>query len=150
MSPDNGPRVHGDEDDRRLPYFVYGTLRPGGRNHEAWLGGRLAWTRPARLGHHRLHHHRDLPYVTAGGDGAVIGELVHATADHADEMRSDLDALEGVAVGHYVRLPVSVIVEDDPAPVAAWVYVAGPLVAAELGEASEVSGGDWAPWILTG
>lgn len=150
MSPDTGPRLHGEDENRALPYFVYGTLRPGGRNHEAWLGGRLDWTRPARLGHHRLHHHRHLPYVTPGGDGAVIGELVHATADRAAALLADIDVLEGVAVGHYVRVTTSVTTAADVAPVTAWVYLAGPLVAADLDGATEVAGGDWAPWLATG
>jgi len=40
--------------------------------------------------------------------------------------------------------------DAERAPITAWVYVAGPLLAAEIGAASEVTDGDWSPWLVGG
>ncbi len=41
--------AHGDDDPVTLPFFVYGTLRPGEHNHDLFLRGRTESEEPARL-----------------------------------------------------------------------------------------------------
>lgn len=120
--------------------FVYGTLRPGGWNHEQWLAPLLAEpTRPARLAGMALHHHDGLPaIVPADGGSTVVGDVASLRADGYDEALATLDFLEGTAHDHYRRVAVTVLDGED-----VWVWVAGPVVATALGPDTVVAGGDW-------
>ncbi len=125
-----------------LPVFVYGTLRPGSWNHERWLAPWLAGPcRPAVLTGHALHHHDGLPYVVASPGTEVAGELAALDPERYDAGLSRLDELEDVERRHYDRVRVDVRTELGVE--AAWVWVAGPSVAAALGSATRVAAGDF-------
>lgn len=112
----------------RLPFFVYGTLRPSWGNSRLWEGVATGlYDGEAKLPGHVLYS-SGIPYVTPG-DGTVVGCLV-MPHDWLSEMgyrdlMYHLDSLEGVhhddmASGHYERKAVEV---DTPAgKVRAWVY----------------------------
>ncbi|MFJ6180950.1 gamma-glutamylcyclotransferase family protein [Streptomyces sp. NPDC092295] len=107
----------------RLPFFVYGTLRPGEHNHDLYLRGRVAAEEPARLAGALLYDGPGYPYaIEAAGTaapgtaapgtvgpgtaasgaaasgavaaGAVVGELVTAKPGEYAELLAVLDELE--------------------------------------------------------
>ncbi|MFD8916490.1 gamma-glutamylcyclotransferase family protein [Streptomyces sp. NPDC059569] len=109
-----------------LPFFVYGTLRPGEHNHDLYLRGRVAAEEPARLAGALLYDGPGYPYAieaagtaaagavhpgavhpgtaAAGGvgpgavaAGAVVGELVTAKPGEYAELLAVLDELEEYA-----------------------------------------------------
>ncbi|MFB6549261.1 gamma-glutamylcyclotransferase family protein [Streptomyces sp. NPDC056405] len=135
----------------RLPFFVYGTLRPGGPNHDLFLRGRTRAAEPARLHGAVLYAGPGYPYAVEAprGTGAVIaGELVTARPETYDELLVALDRLEEYVPGDprnlYDRVAATVVRDTDRASVRAWVYVAAPAVAARLrARGTPIDGGTW-------
>ncbi|MHC0429829.1 gamma-glutamylcyclotransferase family protein [Streptomyces sp. O3] len=134
----------------RLPFFVYGTLRPGARNHEPLLRGRLASAEPGRLPDTVLYEGPGYPYaVEEPGSGAVVhGELLTVRPASYPALLRSLDRLEDYAPGApgnlYERVARDVTRVSDGEPVRAWVYVAPAPVARTLRTTgTRVRGGDW-------
>lgn len=135
----------------RLPFFVYGTLRPGGPNHDLFLRGRSRAEEPARLHGAVLYAGPGYPYAVEAsrGPGAVVaGELVTARPEAYDDLLTALDLLEEYVPGDprnlYDRVARTVVRDTDGAPVRAWVYVAAPAVAARLrARGTPIEGGTW-------
>ncbi|MFF7634830.1 gamma-glutamylcyclotransferase family protein [Kitasatospora sp. NPDC008050] len=101
--------------DRPLPFFVYGTLRPGQRNHAHFLGGHCARIQPAVLAGALLHEGPGYPYLVADPDSRrrVLGELITVRPGDFTPVLAALDLLEGCrpdGSGHYIRLPLPVTV----------------------------------------
>ncbi|KJS53795.1 gamma-glutamylcyclotransferase family protein [Streptomyces rubellomurinus] len=132
-----------------LPFFVYGTLRTGGRNHAVHLAGRCADVRPAVLDGAALHQGPGYPYAVpdATPGSRVLGELItvrpraYATAlaalDRLEDCRAD-------GTGLYVRRRLAVRTSTG-GTTDAWVYLAGPAVEARLRERPAlITSGDWA------
>ncbi|MGW5195924.1 gamma-glutamylcyclotransferase family protein [Streptomyces spiralis] len=131
-----------------LPFFVYGTLRPGERNHDALLRGRTRTEQPARLTGAVLYEGPGFPYAVEEPGGVVRGELVTARPETYEELLTVLDRLEGHVAGDprslYERVEREVVREADETAVRAWVYVAGPAVTARLRDGGRViEGGVW-------
>jgi gamma-glutamylcyclotransferase (GGCT)/AIG2-like uncharacterized protein YtfP len=132
----------------RLPFFVYGTLRPGETHHEAFLRGRTRAEGPARLPGAVLYDGPGHPYAVEQPGGAVRGELVTAAPHAYGELLAALDRLEEYTPGDprnlYERIERHVVRDADGTQVRAWVYVAAPAVAARLRAAGRrIDGGDW-------
>ncbi|MFI6008996.1 gamma-glutamylcyclotransferase family protein [Streptomyces sp. NPDC051243] len=134
----------------RLPFFVYGTLRPGEPNHDAFLRGRTLAEEPARLAGALLYDGPGYPYAVEvpDGGGTVHGDLVTARPEEYPALLGALDRLEEYAPGHprnlYERIAREVIREADGTAVQAWVYVAAPSVAARLrADGKLIESGDW-------
>ncbi|NUK38070.1 gamma-glutamylcyclotransferase [Streptomyces lunaelactis] len=132
-----------------LPFFVYGTLRPGECNHDHFLHGRTAEEEPALLADAVLYEGPGYPYaLLEPGGGTVAGEAVTAAPGEYGELLAVLDRLEEyVAPGHprnlYERVAREVLRPDGTA-VRAWVYVAAAGVAEELrAKGTVIPGGDW-------
>jgi gamma-glutamylcyclotransferase (GGCT)/AIG2-like uncharacterized protein YtfP len=130
-----------------LPFFVYGTLRPGEHNHDLFLRGRTASEEPGRLRGAVLYDGPGYPYAVEEAGGVVHGELVTALPAAYEELLGALDRLEEYVPGGrrnlYERV-VRDVVRADGAVVRAWVYVAAPAVAARLRARGDlVVGGDW-------
>lgn len=132
-----------------LPFFVYGTLRPGECNHDLFLHGRTAQEEPAVLADAVLYEGPGYPYaLLEPGGGSVVGEVVTAAPGEYGELLDVLDRLEEyVAPGHprnlYERVAREVLRPDGTA-IRAWVYVAAPVVARELrAKGARIRGGDW-------
>lgn len=132
-----------------LPFFVYGTLRPGQGNYRL-LAGQAVGEFPATLAGHALYG-PGLPYVTAGEeDSVVVGDLVFVAPERYGEVLARLDCLEGYRPGsrqcHYERKARTVRYLDAggaEATILAWVYLAGPAARDRLRPAERIAGGDW-------
>ncbi|MCF1595592.1 gamma-glutamylcyclotransferase family protein [Streptomyces muensis] len=135
----------------RLPFFVYGTLRPGEPNHDHFLRGRTLTEEAARLAGAVLYDGPGYPYAVeeAGGGGTVYGELVTARPEEYPALLAALDRLEEYAPDDprnlYERVAREVLRDSDGTAVSAWVYVAAPTVAARLRTRGRlIDSGDWA------
>ncbi|MDH6706883.1 gamma-glutamylcyclotransferase (GGCT)/AIG2-like uncharacterized protein YtfP [Kitasatospora sp. MAA19] len=132
-----------------LPFFVYGTLRSGGRNHAAHLTGRCADIRPAVLDGAALHDGPGYPYAVpdATPGRRIVGELITVRPGAYAGALAALDRLEDCradGTGLYVRrrLPVRTAAGEVRE---AWVYLAGPAAANRLREhPAVIESGDWA------
>ncbi|MGW7467239.1 gamma-glutamylcyclotransferase family protein [Streptomyces xantholiticus] len=136
---------------QRLPFFVYGTLRPGFHNHDVFLRGRITTERPAVLRGARLYEGPGYPYAVddPGGPCTVTGEAAWAAPDQYGGLLGVLDRLEEYSgrPGHpenlYERVAREVVL-DDGTSVTAWVYIAAEHVAHGLrAGGTPVDGGDW-------
>lgn len=134
-----------------LPFFVYGTLRPGEGNHDLLLRGRTLREEPARLSGALLYDGPGYPYaVEAPGEAGatVAGELVTARPEAYARLLAELDRLEEYVPGDprnlYERVVREVVRVDGTAAARAWVYVAAPAIAAGLrARGNLIEGGDW-------
>lgn len=133
--------------DRRLPFFVYGTLLPGERNHRLLAGRTRAWT-PAVLPGALLFRGPGYPFAVEdpAGTGLVHGEVVDLPAAGYEAVAADLDRLEDYVPGdpanRYER--VARAVRGERGQTDAWVYLAGPVTLRELLPTADlVPGGDW-------
>ncbi|MEV8591558.1 gamma-glutamylcyclotransferase family protein [Streptomyces sp. NPDC052012] len=131
-----------------LPFFVYGTLRPGEVNHDLFLRGRTLAEEPGRLPGAVLYDGPGYPYAVEEPGGVVSGELITAREEEYTALLAELDRLEDYAPGDprnlYERVEREVLRTADGTAVRAWVYVAAPAVAARLrGRGKPVEGGDW-------
>ncbi|MFE3325013.1 gamma-glutamylcyclotransferase [Streptomyces sp. NPDC059176] len=132
----------------RLPFFVYGTLRPGEHNHDLFLRGRTESEEPARLSGAVLYQGPGYPFaVEAAGAGEVLGELVTAAPGHYGELLGVLDHLEeyfGPGDPRNVYERVERLVHTVGGTAAAWVYVAaGPVAGRLRAHGTSIPGGDW-------
>lgn len=133
----------------RLPFFVYGTLRPGRANHARCLRGRTAAEESALVRGVLLYEGPGYPYAVAGpADAVVHGDLVQPSEDVHDEVRAALDRLEGYVPGAPGNLYERVVWRAERADgetVRAWLYVAAEPLATRLrATGTPVPGGDWA------
>lgn len=132
----------------RLPFFVYGTLRPGEINHDLFLRGRVRSEEPGRLTGAVLYDGPGYPYAVEETGGAVTGELVTPRPDAYAELLLALDELEEYTPADprnlYERVAREVVRTADGTPVPAWVYVAAPPVATRLRTHGKlIESGDW-------
>jgi periplasmic divalent cation tolerance protein len=119
-----------------LPWFVYGTLRPGAYNHDRLLLGRTAIEEEALLPGALLHDGPGHPYAVPG-DGTVTGTLVTPEAGAYETLLALLDRMETGA--GYERTARDAVRVRDGRTVRAWVYLAAP--GTPLGP--PIPSGDW-------
>lgn len=136
------------EEPEELPFFVYGTLRPGEVNHDLFLRGRTAAEEPARLPDAALYDGPGYPYAVDRPGSAIAGELITPAPGAYGELLVALDLLEEYAgPGHpaniYDRTAREALLPDGT-PVRAWVYLAAPPLAHHLARSgARILGGDW-------
>ncbi|WP_225844731.1 gamma-glutamylcyclotransferase family protein [Streptomyces sp. HPF1205] len=135
----------------RLPFFVYGTLLSGERNHHLLAGRTATWT-PAELTGALLFHatSRPYPYPYAvpdpAGAAVVRGEVAAVSEELYEDVLRELDLLENFSAGrndnHYERVAVRVRAESSR--IDAWVYFAADRIARDLLVSGvRVPYGDW-------
>src|ERR1700740_3097204 len=83
----------------RLPFFVYGTLRPGERYHDVFLRGRTRCEEPGLLPGALLYDGPGYPYAVEQHGGTVTGEIVTALPEAYGELLDALDRLEEYVPG---------------------------------------------------
>lgn len=90
----------------RLPFFVYGTLRPGGALASCWedLGGEAWFDGDVLVPGYRLvyAHHRSFPYAIPADGRAIVGALVSINNSMFRMLLNTLDTVEGYP-SHYNR-----------------------------------------------
>lgn len=89
-----------------LPFFVYGTLRPGEVNHDLFLRGRTASEEPAVLPDAALYDGPGYPYAVHRPGTVVVGELITAAPGGYGRLLAALDQLEEYgarAAGEHLR-----------------------------------------------
>ncbi|WP_308011908.1 gamma-glutamylcyclotransferase family protein [Actinacidiphila acidipaludis] len=133
--------------ERHLPFFVYGTLRAGERNHALLAGRTASWT-PATLPGTLLFEGPGYPFAVADPAGAAVvhGDVVDIPPEHFARVLADLDRLESYAPDDPGSLYLRVVrdVHTARGPRAAWLYLAGPSLAADLlDSAHPIPTGTW-------
>lgn len=127
---------------RRLPIFVYGTLRDGGANAHVFGPGAVVRSQPAWLDGATMTS-VGYPYVWRSPDGIVVGELKHLDDAQYERTLAGLDALEGYhgpgRDNEYEREVAEVRLGDD-SRVPAWVYVVEEATGAAH---PQIASGDW-------
>ena len=100
--------------------FVYGTLKQGGSNH-GFLAGQHFVGDARTTGGFALYEVADYPGMvrSSDGTGSVTGEVWEVDAACLQQ----LDALEGIDQGLYVREPVALEVPFAGQPVETYFYV---------------------------
>ncbi|MFF3202189.1 gamma-glutamylcyclotransferase family protein [Streptomyces sp. NPDC002962] len=127
-----------------LPFFVYGTLRPGEVNHDLLLRGRTLREEPARLAGAVLYQGPGYPYAVEQPGGTVTGELVTPLPGAYARLLAELDRLEEYVPGDprnlYARVEREVTV-SGAVPEAATRTVTGAAAAAATGGDGDGDGG---------
>ncbi|WP_374114664.1 gamma-glutamylcyclotransferase family protein [Streptomyces cellostaticus] len=130
-----------------LPFFVYGTLRPGERNHDLFLRGRTDREEPGRFPGAALYEGPGYPYAVEEPGATVSGELVTASARSYAGLLTELDRLEEYVQGDPRNLYERVarpVERPDGTTTPAWVYLASPAVALRLRAGGRrITSGDW-------
>ena len=137
---------------RHLPFFVYGTLLPGERNHRLLRDRVDSWTPavlPGALLFHGLGPPYPYPYAVPdpAGTGTVRGAVAAVPGGEGyGEVLAELDQLEdyrpGNAHNHYERAVVRV--RTAVGTLDAWTYLAAERIARELLLSGiPVRDGDW-------
>jgi gamma-glutamylcyclotransferase (GGCT)/AIG2-like uncharacterized protein YtfP len=140
------------EGSRQLPFFVYGTLKPGESNYEAYLEGRCVTTRSAIMRNAAVFSDGQYPYLITDSravppDDIAYGVVIEVAAPYYEETLARLDWLEDYKPNSpwsmYDR--VTAIVETADGPVEVWTYVGGPqsLAAIRAGRLVYIPGGVW-------
>jgi len=126
-------------DNTPLPFFVYGTLRPGQGNDGIWH--RLAFAKfdgKCRVIGYRLVTNGAFPYALPAKMDQSFGCLIVPIPEHYDECRDRMDQLEGVP-SHYTRETTAVLTPEGA--VMAYIYV--PRRYEAMADMPEVHGNDW-------
>jgi gamma-glutamylcyclotransferase (GGCT)/AIG2-like uncharacterized protein YtfP len=146
--------IEENNDDEMLPFFVYGTLRSGFGNYEAYLRGNTEAEAPAYVTGALWHTGSVIPYMTKdvveGTSGVVHGELMWVPENIYKQVLSGLDGLEGYRKGstwnHYNREKVVATLEDG-STVEAWAYYYGDAFGTqERNRFISIPDGDYAKW----
>lgn len=136
----------------QLPFFVYGTLRPGRVSYRQYLLGRTSAETPATLRGAALFTPGPFPFLTtvpelAAPDDTVRGDLIAVLPTFYPETLAALDRLEGFVAGQATNLYERVALEVETADGMrqAWVYVAAEraLRLIRQGRMRRIPDGDW-------
>jgi gamma-glutamylcyclotransferase (GGCT)/AIG2-like uncharacterized protein YtfP len=136
----------------QLPFFVYGTLKPGESNYAAYLECHCVATQPAQMRNAALFSDGLYPYLMTDSRAVPLGDIaygvvVEVAAPYYEETMARLDWLEDYKPNSpwsmYDR--VTGIVETGDGPVEVWTYVGGPqsLAAIRAGRLVYIPGGVW-------
>ncbi|MGA9173521.1 MAG: gamma-glutamylcyclotransferase family protein [Thermoactinomyces sp.] len=141
----------GPEEITKIPFFFYGTLRPGFENYEGILRNKTVSEMPATMKGkmYSVDTETSYPCVIEGND-TIQGELMYIKENLYWDVLKDLDWLEDYQEGDeegsmYLRRLREVILENGEKAIA-WVYIWNKEVREEL----YVKSGDWKRYIREG
>jgi len=128
-----------------LPFFVYGTLRPGYGNSRGWVGrARAVHDGDATVDGFRLAapQYGGFPYAIPAEGSRIVGALIFPEPGEYAAVLYRLDQLEGYP-NHYDRIRVRV--ETPDGWLWAWIYTppAADLKDGYWERMATVPGGDW-------
>lgn len=135
-----------------LPFFVYGTLKPGEENYPRYLAGRTCHEQSANIAHAALYTEGRYPFLVVGSGlvqpaEQVMGILITLRPGHYYPAMRYIDGLEEYEAGNphnwYERIVYPI--QTDTGIVQAWVYVAGPrtMQAIRAGRFKKIAEGVW-------
>ncbi|NCC34601.1 MAG: gamma-glutamylcyclotransferase [Chloroflexia bacterium] len=136
----------------QLPFFVYGTLKPGESNYARYLVGQTIAEVPAWLDQGTLFTQGPYPFLVcepdlARPDERVLGTLITVRPSVYALVLQDLDRLEGYLVDGTQNLyeRITMDVQTEHGPYRAWVYVVGAQMLAQIraGTLRKIPGGNW-------
>lgn len=129
--------------------FVYGTLRKGQHNHQAFIEWAALDIRDAILDGYAMYG-SGVPHIVPSPDHRVVGELVTLEESAYDEAMFHLDALESFRPARpnsslYIRQAIEVRVTDTDQHVRAWAYIGGTIARDDdrYGSGALIPDGDW-------
>jgi gamma-glutamylcyclotransferase (GGCT)/AIG2-like uncharacterized protein YtfP len=132
----------------QLPFFVYGTLKPGQGNYRRLLTGRTVSEVAASLPGAALYTEGPYPFLVWEDESTVQGVVITVPAAQYATMLRELDALEDYTPGNgdenlYERIACEV--QTAQGLLRAWVYLAGSRAAARIasGGMHRVPDGNW-------
>lgn len=134
------------------PFFVYGTLKPGGSNYISYLAGRTSTEQAAWIAGAALYTPGMYPFLVRNPDlvrpgDQVSGTVITIRSGLYHQIVSLLDELEDYRPGQPDNLYERVVLTAQSAsgPVDAWTYVAGAQALASIrsGKMLKVDGGVW-------
>jgi gamma-glutamylcyclotransferase (GGCT)/AIG2-like uncharacterized protein YtfP len=132
----------------QYPLFVYGTLKRGGSNYDAYLKGKATAQDPAFLPGAALYDCGPYPCLVLDAGAGVFGEVVTFDAEDYATCLAEIDSLEDYTEGGEQNMYERVLVDVDTASGTqkAWVYVAGAELMAQIqaGELPFIEDGTWA------
>ena len=114
-----------------LPFFVYGTLLPGQRNHHIWQGAVVQQV-AAVFPNGRLYDMGAFPMLIEEGEGVVRGMVLAVDPAHYTAILTAVDQLEGYDPdaperSFYLRARRTVYLSHGE-PITAWVYLGQPVL----------------------
>ena len=120
---------------RILPFFVYGTLKPGESNYVSYLAHRTAYEKPAAISGGTLYTDGQYPFLVIDPQlvqptDNVHGMLIMVQPQHYHTTLRQIDQLEEYVPERrdnwYERIVYPIQVQGAHASTEAWAYVAGP------------------------
>jgi gamma-glutamylcyclotransferase (GGCT)/AIG2-like uncharacterized protein YtfP len=130
----------------QYPVLVYGTLRPGCGNYNAFLAGNTVLEQDVAIDGFDMYTNGGFPYLV-DGDSTVTATLVYLDSENYDETMQGLDFLEGFHgegsyMNHYDRRLLKFTV--DGLDRQAWIYIASEHTGARVRETLPlIEHGDW-------
>lgn len=141
-------RPHRPREWVQLPFFVYGTLRPGQANYGLLLKGYTVAEIPAKIEGMALYSLRTFPIIVdADPQSTVRGELMVIHPMHYEQAVRALDHLEGydpaldTESSLYRRVKRHVLL-DSGGSALAWLYLGNRELLSDYVHAP-IPGGDW-------
>ncbi|MGV8847518.1 MAG: gamma-glutamylcyclotransferase family protein [Propionicimonas sp.] len=134
-----------------IPFFVYGTLRPGEGNYTWCLEGKTTTEDTATLTGAVMYDYNggSFPFVTLSPDldDVVTGTLISVSEENYANVQISLDRLEGYnpaapEQGMYRRELTNVTTEDGRT-IQAYVYVCGHRMLDQVTQYPRITSGDW-------
>lgn len=131
----------------KLPFLVYGTLRPNCGNYEWALKGRTSKEEIVTVEGYELVSNGGFPYALNNEKSSIIATLVTVENEHYSAVIEDLDSLEGYTPdrkGNLYERIIETVLNSEGEEVRAYIYSPDLVSQEELRNTHPVIlSGDW-------